>query len=42
VCRARQAARAVPQWREAIGTVTPGVQHFCSEFLRPLPSSPWQ
>eukprot|EP00200_Dunaliella_tertiolecta_P012987 CAMPEP_0202369310 /NCGR_PEP_ID=MMETSP1127-20130417/1172_1 /ASSEMBLY_ACC=CAM_ASM_000462 /TAXON_ID=3047 /ORGANISM="Dunaliella tertiolecta, Strain CCMP1320" /LENGTH=259 /DNA_ID=CAMNT_0048964931 /DNA_START=62 /DNA_END=841 /DNA_ORIENTATION=- len=40
--RARQASRTVPAWRETIGAVTPGVQHFTSEFLRPLPLSKWQ
>jgi hypothetical protein len=40
--RARQAARAVPAWREAIAAVTPGVQHFTSAFLHPLPFSPMQ
>ncbi|KAG1676124.1 hypothetical protein FOA52_004964 [Chlamydomonas sp. UWO 241] len=39
---ARQAARKVPTWRETIGAVTPGVQHFTSAFLKPLPFSPWQ
>ena len=40
--RARQAARQVPSWREVIGQVTPGVQHFTSAFLRPMAFSPWQ
>jgi hypothetical protein len=40
--RARQAARAVPAWRETIGAVTPGVQHFTSSFMHPAPFSPWQ
>lgn len=40
--RARQAARTVPKWRETIGAVTPGVQHFTSSFLHPAPFSPWQ
>mmetsp|Transcript_32859 Transcript_32859/g.72584 ORF Transcript_32859/g.72584 Transcript_32859/m.72584 type:complete len:271 (-) Transcript_32859:35-847(-) len=40
--RARQAARQVVTWRETIGAVTPGVQHFTSAFLKPVPFSPWQ
>ncbi|KAG2489369.1 hypothetical protein HYH03_012199 [Edaphochlamys debaryana] len=40
--RARQSARTVPQWRETIAAVTPGVQHFTSAFLHPAPFSPWQ
>ncbi|KXZ48796.1 hypothetical protein GPECTOR_25g380 [Gonium pectorale] len=40
--RARQAARGVPEWRQAIAAVTPGVQHFTSAFLHPTPFSPWQ
>lgn len=40
--RARQAARKVPQWRETIGAITPGVQHFESAFLHPAKFSPWQ
>ncbi|KAG2447150.1 hypothetical protein HYH02_007896 [Chlamydomonas schloesseri] len=40
--QARQAARTVPKWRETIGSVTPGVQHFTSAFLHPAPFSPWQ
>ncbi|KAG2444417.1 hypothetical protein HXX76_001170 [Chlamydomonas incerta] len=40
--QARQAARTVPKWRETIGAVTPGVQHFTSSFLHPAPFSPWQ
>ena len=40
--RARQAARTVPAWRETIGAVTPGVQHFRSIFMNPLPFSPLQ
>lgn len=39
---ARQAARGVPGWREAIGAVTPSVQHFQSSFLHPTSFSPWQ
>ena len=38
--QARQAARKVPSWREAIAAVTPGVQTFQSSFLQPLPFSP--
>lgn len=37
--RARQASRKVPEWRETIAEVTPGVQHFRSQFLTPLPFS---
>ena len=40
--RARQAARKVPEWRETIAAVTPGVQFFRSTFLNPLPFSPLQ
>ncbi|GFR52604.1 hypothetical protein Agub_g15202, partial [Astrephomene gubernaculifera] len=40
--QARQAAREVPQWREAIAAIAPGVQHFSSAFLNPTPFSPWQ
>lgn len=37
---ARKAAREVTQWRETIGAVTPGVQHFRSAFLNPTAFSP--
>lgn len=40
--RARQSARKVVAWRDAIATVTPGVQSFRSVFLHPLPFSPLQ
>jgi type IV secretory pathway TrbD component len=40
-CRARQAARTVPRWRDTIAAVTPGVQHFRSSFLHPTSFSPW-
>ncbi|KAL6755198.1 hypothetical protein V8C86DRAFT_2682474 [Haematococcus lacustris] len=39
--RARQAARAVPGWKDTIASVTPGVQHFTSEFMHPTAFSPW-
>eukprot|EP00798_Chlamydomonas_sp_ICE-L_P029606 gene29606-17888_t len=40
--KARQAARFVPEWRETIGAVTPGVQHFSSSFMKPVSFSPWK
>mmetsp|Transcript_9031 Transcript_9031/g.15687 ORF Transcript_9031/g.15687 Transcript_9031/m.15687 type:complete len:274 (+) Transcript_9031:3-824(+) len=40
--RARQAARGVPQWKDTIAAVTPGVQFFTSEFAKPVSWSPWQ
>lgn len=42
MCRARQASRTVPTWRETIGAVTPGVQHFTSAFLKPVSISAWK
>ena len=39
---ARKAARAVPEWRQCIAAVTPGVQHFSSSFLHACPFSPMQ
>lgn len=39
---ARKAARGVPEWRECIAAVTPGVQHFASSFLHACPFSPMQ
>lgn len=39
---ARKAARGVPQWRETIAAVTPGVQHFTSSFMHAVPFSPMQ
>lgn len=39
---ARQAARRVPQWRECIAAVTPGVEHFTSSFMHACPFSPMQ
>lgn len=39
---ARQAARRVQPWRECIGKVTPGVQHFTTELLAPTPLSRWK
>lgn len=42
MCRARQASRTVPTWRDTIGTVTPGVQHFTSAFLKPVSISAWK
>lgn len=39
---ARKAARAVPEWRETIAAVTPGVQHFTSSFMHAVPFSPMQ
>jgi hypothetical protein len=40
--KARQAARQVPEWREAIGAITPGVETFRTAFLNPMASSPLQ
>lgn len=37
--QARQSARKVAEWKEAIGAITPGVQTFRSSFLHPLPFS---
>lgn len=39
---ARKAARGVPQWRETIAAVTPGVEHFTSSFMHASPFSPMQ
>lgn len=39
---ARQASRRVPQWRECIAAVTPGVEHFTSAFMHACPFSPMQ
>lgn len=40
--RARQASRGVPEWRETIAAVAPGVQTFTSTFLTPCSFSPLQ
>lgn len=40
--RAREAARAVPKWRDTIAAVTPGVQTFTTTFLTPCAFSPLQ
>jgi hypothetical protein len=39
---ARQAARKVQPWRDAIAAVTPGVQWFQSAFMQPVSFSPMQ
>lgn len=39
---ARKASRAVPEWRETIAAVTPGVEHFTSSFMHAVPFSPMQ
>lgn len=40
--RRRKASRAVPEWRETIAAVTPGVEHFTSSFMHAVPFSPMQ
>jgi hypothetical protein len=39
---ARKASRGVPEWRECIAAVTPGVVHFTSSFMQACPFSPMQ
>ena len=39
---AREASRKVPEWKQAIGNVTPIVQHFRSQVLVPTAYSPLQ
>ena len=39
---AREAARGVPQWKEAVAEVTPHVQWFRSTLIRPVWWSVWK